>query len=606
MKNFKERPQFKEFFRKVRYAYFSVFLFSFFSNLLTLSTPIAMMQIFQRVLPSQSTSTLIALFLVTALGITTQVLLDVMRNWSMSRVGLKLDRDFSAELFRCHMFDALERGKDKDPRTLKDLTQFRTFMSSSSLYSMMDSLWVPFFIAIFFFIHPALGMVMLAGASILVAMAILSEIMTRKPTQEAEEANNLATKEARASMQNAEVIAAMGMMPGILQSWEKLNLKARSLKVVATDRGAAISIVTRGVQMLVQLSVISVSALLIINHEIHPGAMVACMIMSSRVLAPVVMMISSWQNVIETRESYKRIKNFLLKTPPQMESMSLPEPTGRVTVEKLTYALQGRAKPIINRVDFEMNPGDIVGLIGPTASGKSTMARLLVGIYKPSLGAVRLDGADVYQWSKEELGKYIGYLPQDVELFSGTIGENISRMSASGDPQKIVEAARVAGVHDMILKLPRGYDTNIGSEGGMLSGGQKQRIALARALYGNPKFIVLDEPNANLDGEGEAALAQALIKAKAHGASTILISHRKEILKMVDKIVYLQHGRVAIAGPRDEVLKRMAAETKQSVHAPQANPAGASAAPVKKIVTEASSPLVKTAHTAAQNATVAS
>ncbi|MHA1539803.1 MAG: type I secretion system permease/ATPase [Alphaproteobacteria bacterium] len=586
-----DRPDIQKVLRACRAAYLSVFFFSFISTLLTLATPISMMQIFQRVLPSQSLSTLFMLFVVTTIAIVAQAFLDFFRNKVMGRVGAKFDKDLQKELFRCHLFHSLDDADSKDGAVLKDLGKFKGFMSSTALYSLMDSCWIPLFIFIFFFLHYALGFVVLFGTLILIGLALLNEFLTKEPTREAEIASMRSMGEAQSNLRNAEVVAAMGMLDDLSHDWEETNKDARHLRLKATDRNRALSIATRAVQMLIQLSVISISAYLIIAGEIHPGAMVAAMIMSGRVLAPVVMSVSNWQNVIEVRGAYNRIRQFLKDTPPPIVGMTLPNPKGHVVVEKVSYSIPRSDKLVLSRISFELIPGEITALLGPTAVGKSTLAKIIVGVLKPVMGAVRLDGANIYQWASSDVGKHIGYLPQDVELFNGTVKRNIARMGKE-DPTKIVDAATRAGIHQMILNLPKGYDTEIGMGGAFLSGGQRQRLGLARALYGNPRFIVLDEPNANLDSEGEIALANGLVAAKESGASVLLISHRKEVLKMVDKIVYLHEGKVALAGPRDEVLKRLAAnQVRVSPDTPRIAPSGQGGHnPQKRIVAPPSAP----------------
>ncbi len=558
-----EKPSVKKSLKECRMAFVAVFLFSFLSNLMMLATPLAMMQIFQRVLPSQSIPTLVMLVIISVGALIMQIFIDVMRARTMSRVGAKIDRELSQEVFRCHLLKTLDSGSEREARGMKDLAQLKGFLSSSSLYSIMDSMWLPFFILIFFMIHPVLGGVMLVGAFLLLTLAVMTELMTKKPSEESEEDSWRVMKDTRSNIDNAEVIMAMGMMPGILKTWQQSVKKARVSKVKATDISSTFSVTTRGIQMIAQLLVVSVSALLIIDHKIHPGAMVAALIMSSRILAPVVMMVSNWQGVVGARDAYKRLKKLLESAPDENAAMALPEPKGRISAEKLTYTPPKASKPVVARVVFDIEPGEVTAIIGATASGKSTIAKLMVGVIKPQLGCIRLDGADIYQWPQESRGQYVGYLPQNVELFAGTVRQNIARMNDE-DPEKVVEAAQKAGVHEMILKFSKGYDTDIGISGAKLSGGQRQRIGLARALYGNPKMMVLDEPNANLDAEGEAALARAIMGARKEGVTVVLVSHRKEILKMVDKIIYIKGGKVALSGPRDEVLQRMSMSSQKN------------------------------------------
>lgn len=372
-----------------------------------------------------------------------------------------------------------------------------------------------------------------------------------------------------ASMRNAEAIQAMGMLPGLYHRWLDRHQSGLALQALASDRSGVITATAKVMRQVLQVAMLGVGAYLAVQQIITPGVMIAASIIMGRALAPIEMAINSWRGFVVTRSAYDRLHSVLAQATPEREAMKLPKPNGMLTVEGLVAAPPGVQKPVLQGISFALSKGEVLGIIGPSAAGKSTLARLMVGVWGPASGHVRLDGADVYKWDPEELGPHIGYLPQDVELFDGAVCENIARFSEP-DHEKVVIAAKSAGVHDMILRLPNGYDTLIGEGGSVLSGGQRQRIALARALYGDPAFIVLDEPNSNLDGEGEEALRSAVINLKSAGKTVVIIAHRPSIVTLVDKILVLQNGRIATFGTPSEVLPQIASASGKRVAQPQA------------------------------------
>lgn len=404
-----------------------------------------------------------------------------------------------------------------------------------------------------YLVHPLLGLITLIGSLLLVGLAWLTEVSTRKPLAEANQASLVSGSFANNNLRNAEVIEAMGMLPAIRQRWFGNHLKILELQTLASDRAAYIAGGSRFVRVTLQSLILGAGAWLAIQGTITPGMMIACSILSGRAMAPVEQVISAWKQLLSSRAAWARLSGLLADFPAHKPSMPLPKPLGMLHVENAFASAPGSPAPILRGVSFNLAPGKVLGIIGPSASGKSTLARLLVGVWPAQGGKVRLDGADIYQWNKAELGSWLGYLPQDVELFEGSVAENIARFGAING-EAVILAARQAGVHEMILHLPQGYDTHLSADGGSLSGGQKQRIGLARALYGEPSLIVLDEPNASLDDVGEAALLQALLDLKQRGKTLVLISHRPTVLNMVDKVLVLREGAVQMFGSRDEVF----------------------------------------------------
>ena len=420
----------------------------------------------------------------------------------------------------------------------------------------MDAPWTPIFIVVIFMLHPLLGWISLAGALVLFGLAFSNELATRGLLVRAGGASVGALRQAEAAVRNADAVEAMGMMPALIRRWHASNAEALALQSDASMRSGVITALSKFARLALQIGILGTGAWLVILNELTPGAMIAGSILMGRALAPVEQAISTWRSMIAARGAYERVKEQLDESEPRGRAMPLPPPSGRLSVEGVSFVHPGAEAPTLRAVSFQLQPGETLGLIGPTAAGKTTLARLLVGNLVPRAGHVRLDAMDVARWETEDLGRHIGYLPQDVELFGGTVRENIARMDV-GDAEAVVAAARLAGVHDMVLRLPKGYDTEIGEGGTALSGGQRQRIALARAVYGSPRLIVLDEPNANLDGEGEEALVKAIGVLHDEGVSIVVIAHRPSILQTADQVLVLKAGAVQGLGPRDEVLTKL-------------------------------------------------
>lgn len=538
---------------RLRRTFYALAVFSGVINLLMLTPAIYMLQVYDRALVSSNATTLLMLTLLTVGLYVLLALLEVVRSSVLIRVGNRLDMMLNQRVFSAAFERNLRRAGGNPAQALQDLSQVRQFLTGSGLFAFFDAPWTPIYLLVIALIHPLLGIVTLIGSLLLVSLAWLTEVSTRKPLTEANQAALASGSFANNSLRNAEVIEAMGMLPALRQRWFSNHLRILDLQTLASDRAAWINGLTRFVRITLQSLILGGGAWLAIQGEITPGMMIACSILSGRALAPVEQVIATWKQLLSSRAAWKRLSALLQEFPARPPAMSLPRPSGRLSVEGAFACAPGSSLPILRGVTFNLAPGEALGVIGPSASGKSTLARLLAGIWPVQAGKVRLDGADVFQWNKEELGPWLGYLPQDVELFEGSIAENIARFGPL-DGDAVIQAARQAGVHDMILRLPQGYDTQLSTDGGSLSGGQKQRVALARALYGDPALIVLDEPNSSLDDVGEMALIHALSDLKRHGKTLVLISHRPTVLNIVDKLLVLREGTVHMFGSRDEVL----------------------------------------------------
>ena len=530
--------------------------FSFFINLLLLVPAIYMLQIYDRVLMSRNSSTLLMLTLL-VLGLYALMAgLEWVRSRLLVRAGSILDTQMNARVFTAAFEASLRRPGSNAGQAMQDLANVRQFITGNGLFAFFDAPWFPIYLAVIFLIHPLLGLLSVGGAVLLIGLTLANEAATRGPLTQANSASVQSTTSVTNNLRNAEVIEAMGMLSNLRRRWYQKYRNVIALQGLASDRAGTIAAMTKFVRVSLQSLVLGLGALLAIDAQVThvtAGGMIAASILMGRALAPVEMLISVWKQLISARSAYMRLQSLLSDFPARQGAMKLPAPRGNLTVENVIAAAPGSQTPILKGVSFALQPGEALGVIGPSAAGKSTLARLLVGVWPAHAGKVRLDGADVYSWNKEDLGACIGYLPQDVELFDGTIAENIARF-ADIDAEEVIEASRQAGMHDTILRFPQGYDTPIGTGGSFLSGGQRQRIALARALYCRPAFIVLDEPNSNLDDAGEAALVKAVLAQKAAGRTVVVITHRTSILSAVDKLLLLRDGTVQMWGPRQQVL----------------------------------------------------
>lgn len=537
-----------------RKAFYTAGLFSMFINVLGLVPSIYMLQVYDRVLQSRNVTTLVMLTLILLVFYTILGMLELARSKLLIRVGAQLDVKLNDRVFVASFEQNLKRAGGNAGQALNDLTNIRQFLTGNGLFAFFDAPWAPVYLLVIFMFSPWLGGFALLSAIALFSLAWATEMATRKPLAEAAMTAASAGSFATNNLRNAEVIEAMGMLDNLKRRWLVRQLKFLSLQNEASDKAAVISATTKATRIAVQSLMLGGGALLVIDGAMTPGSMIAGSILLGKALGPVELAIGIWKQLLSARTAYHRLEGLLQNNPVRDAGMSLPRPQGKLLVEGVTATPPGTQTVVLKQVGFAVSAGEVVGVIGPSASGKSTLARLMVGVWPTVAGKVRLDGADVFSWNKQRLGPAVGYLPQDIELFEGSIAENIARFGQV-DSDKVVEAAQLAGVHEMILRFPKGYDTPIGEGGSSLSGGQRQRIGLARAMYGNPAFVVLDEPNSNLDEIGEAALVRAVLELKRRGTTVMLITHRTSILAAVDKLLLLVEGAVQLYGPRDQVLQ---------------------------------------------------
>ncbi len=531
----------------------AVLVFSFFLNLLVFVGPLYMLQVYDRVLASRNSLTLLFITAIAVFLLAAYAALEVIRSRLLVRTGILFDDLLSGQVLQRAFRGYVRMPGAAYSQAPRDVDALREFVTGASILAFCDAPWVPVFIAVCFMMHFWIGVVALVGAVIIFVLALLNEVATRKPLKEASAVSVSANQYVSSSLRNAETVQAMGMANAILRRYSDLHLTTLALQARASDRAGLIIGSFKAVRMVLQVAILGVGAYLVILGQLSPGLMIAASIIMGRALAPVEGAVSQWKQFVAARASYARIKQLLINVPAMSDRMSLPAPKGDVSVERLIAAPPGSQVATLKGINFNVRAGEVIAVIGASGAGKSSLARALVGVWQPSAGTVRLDGAELSHWVPEELGPYIGYLPQEVELFAGTIAENIARF---GDVQatKVVEAAKIAGAHEMILKLPDGYSTRVGEGGRSLSGGQRQRVALARALYGDPRLIVLDEPNSSLDQEGEKALSEAIQQAKAAGRTVIVISHRMSLLSIVDRVLVLVDGTVAAYDRPDVVL----------------------------------------------------
>ncbi|WP_296258810.1 MULTISPECIES: type I secretion system permease/ATPase [unclassified Pseudomonas] len=563
--------------KSCRSSFISVGFFSLFVNALMLVPTFYMLQVYGRVVTSGNLTTLTMLTLIMTVLVITMGSLEWIRSRIMVRVSTRLDVMLSRDVYKASFKRALSTGgMDASAQSLNDLTGLRQFLTGNGLFAFFDAPWLPIYVAVMFMFHPWYGWVAIGSAIVLLILAFLNERFTGKALGQANKENIAATLYTTKNLRNAEVIESMGMLNTLIERWSRRQRNVLLLQSHASDKGGIVSSVSKTFRMLIQSLILGLGAYLAVNHEISPGLVIAGSVLLGRALAPIDLIIGSWKGFIAARSQYDRLNDILDKQKAEPERMSLPVPQGNILVDNLIVGAPGSKTPIIRGISFAVPAGAVVGIIGPSASGKSTLARALMGVWAPQHGVVRLDGADIANWDKHELGPHLGYLPQDIELFEGSISENIARF-ADVDPELVVKAAKTAGVHEMILQLPEGYDTVIGSDGVNLSGGQRQRVGLARAIYGSPRLILLDEPNSNLDEVGERALATAILELKQSGATIFVITHRTTILSQLDRLLVMSAGGISMYGPRDQVMEEL---NKQQVAAQQKAQVG-TGAPVR-------------------------
>lgn len=548
-------------------SFIMVGLFSMFINILMLVPPLYMLQLYDRVLGSRSQDTLIMLTLIVVVLFITMGLLEVVRSRVLVRVGNKLDSMLSQRIF-----DSLFELERKAPgrsssMPLNDLTQVRQFMTGNGLFAFFDAPWMPIYIIVLFIFHPAFGFFAIFAAIVLVGITVANEYSTKEKLAEANNLSRASTIYVDSNIRNAEVVNAMGMRNNISKVWADKYYGFLNAQNIASDSAGVWSNLSKSLRVMFQSLILGLGAYLAINMEVTPGMMIAASIIMGRALAPLDLIIGSWKGFSSARSSYERIEGLLNDFPKDKEYMQLPAPKGEITLENVVVIPPSGTVPSLKGISMKIEKGDVVGIIGPSAAGKSSLARVMLGLWPLSNGVARIDKADISQWDREDLGKYVGYLPQDIELFEGTVSQNIARFGEV-EPEKVVEAASKAGVHEMILKLNEGYDTKIGPGGASLSGGQRQRIGLARALYNNPVFVVLDEPNSNLDDVGEAALVEAIKTLRAGGTTVVIITHRTNVLQATNKLALINNGVLELYGNTNDVLNAIA--QKQQAAAGQA------------------------------------
>ena len=552
-------PEPAEAFTDVKRYFIYAGLFSAAVNLLMLVPVIYMLQVYDRVVSSGSYSTLAMLTLLmvaltAALGgfewVRSMILIA-----ASNRIEKNLRRRVSDATFKRAL---LTGGSVSNSQPLSDLSSLRQFLTGNGLFAFFDAPWFPIYVFVMFMFHPMFGYAAIFAGIVMIALAYTTEKVTSKKLQDANSKSNWINNQVNGTLKNSEVIAAMGMADDLRHRQETRFDEVLTLQTEASRSAGLLQSLSKTFRMVMQSLLLGLGALLALRQEISPGMMIAGSLLLGRALAPIDMLVGTWKGFTLARGQYDRLGQLLVQIPKDADTMSLPAPTGKLSAEQVMVVPPGSKNIVVRGVNMELNAGEALGIVGPSASGKSCLARALLGIWPTYSGKVRLDGADIFAWNRTELGPYVGYLPQDIELFDGSISENICRFG-DVDPDKVVEAAKTAGVHDLILHLPQGYDTIIGGSGGILSGGQRQRIGLARAIYGSPRYLVLDEPNSNLDDQGERELVEAIRRIKAEGATVIIITHRTMVLQCVDKILVMRDGAASHFGPRDQVLAALAA-----------------------------------------------
>ncbi|ENO97640.1 type I secretion system ATPase [Thauera phenylacetica B4P] len=550
----------KEALQALRNAFTTVGAFSGFINLMMLAPALYMLQVYDRVLGSRNETTLVMLTVLVVGALLFMAALESVRGWILVRVGARLDAQLNGRVFTAAFERNLQQAGSNTAQPIHDLNAVRQTLTGSALLAAFDAPWLPIYLVVIFMMSPLLGWFALAGAIVLLVLAVANERISKPRLDEAQKFSMQSHQALTSHLRNSEVIEAMGMLPAIRKRWHALHRQQIHAQALASDRAAMLSGATKFVRIAMQSLILGFGALLVLEDQITAGMMIAASILLGRAFAPIELLVGNWKQIVSGRQAYARLQELLQRHPARGTGMSLPRPQGRIAAEAVSAMPPGTRRVVLKNLGFTIAPGEVVAVVGPSASGKSSLARLLVGIWAPAAGSLRLDGASIYDWNKDELGPALGYLPQDIELFDGTVAENIARFGEI-DSERVVDAARKVGMHEHILHLPQGYDTPLGAEGSNLSAGQRQRIGLARALYGDPALIVLDEPNSNLDEAGEKALLEALLGLKARGATVVIVTHRMSTLAAADKVMVLTDGTLAAFGPRDEVFKPAPAAT---------------------------------------------
>ncbi len=524
-------------------------------NLLMFVSPLYMLQVYDRVLQSRSVTTLLMITFVALAMLAVYAILEWLRSRILVRAGMRFDEMIAQALFNRVIAATIRQPNGKSEFILADVDRLREFLTGAGLIALCDIPWVPIFLFVCFLFHPMVGWVALGGAIIVFALAIANELMTKKTLNEASGLGQSAQHFANTTLQNVEAIRALGMETSLRGKWHDMHRGMLVKQAEASDRAGVLQTLSKFVRMSLQTLILGVGAFLVLQGEISAGSMIACSILMGRALQPVDQVVGQWKQVVGARQAYHRLAQLFAQTPDTEEHTELPSPTGQLSVSGLAVVPPGAKSALLQGISFEVLPGEAVALVGPSGAGKSSLIRALVGIWPAFAGSIRLDGAELQHWDSDVLGQHLGYLPQTVELFSGSVAENISRFQPDTNDHDIVQAAMKARVHQMIQNLPDGYDTQIGIGGRALSGGQRQRIGLARALYGNPRLILLDEPNANLDSEGEEALYQIINDLKQQGKAIIFVSHKMSLVSLAEKSLILADGRMRSFGSTQELLK---------------------------------------------------
>ena len=556
-----------------RREFLVVGVFSMVANVLLLSPTLYLLQVYDRVMVSRSELTLLAMSLITLFLFGVMAFAEWMRSRVLVNAGVRLDGVLGTRVFNASFEARLTQADANPSRSFSDLIQIRQFLTGNGILAFFDTPWAPVYLAVLFFLHPLLGYSAIVFAVIQGLLVWLGHRRTVAPAEAASKAASEAGSYLQSKLRNAEVLESMGMVHNLWPRWAQRHSESLNLQGSAQALTHRITAWSKFVRYAQQSLALGLGALLVIDGQLSPGGMIAANVLMSRALAPIDMLVGTWRGFIAARGAFERLEALLTLHPEKDPALSRVAPQGRLVLKGVVATAAGRTSPILKGVDAVIEPGCLTVVLGPSGSGKSTLARCMIGIWPGMAGEALLDGLPVNGWDRDELGPYLGYLPQDIELFDGTIAENIARFGEV-DAEKVIAAAKSAGLHEMILRFPKGYDTPIGEAGNMLSGGQRQRIGLARALYGNPVLVVLDEPNANLDDQGEAALVRAVTEMKNRGCAVVLISHRPGIVGSADRLLVLRDGLVQADGPRDSVLAALKAATVNTPHAP-ASGAGA-------------------------------
>ncbi len=545
--------------KQIRSSFLTLGVYSFFSNILMLAAPIYMLAVYDIVMPSKGLDTLFVVTLVILVFFIGGAILDYVRSRVMLHISQKLDASLNKRIFDAAFDMAAKHPGKVGAQPLRDFNTIKTFLTSQGAISFFDAPWFPIYIAIMFAFDPVYGFYGLGATAVIILLTILNEKATKKGLEASNEMYQKSINHFDNTVRNVEVIEAMGMRRPLFKRWMQRHHKFMETHIESSSTASAYSNASKSFRMMSSSLMYGVGAILAIKGAISPGMIIAGAVLLGRALQPISQLVATWKSFNSARLSYRKLNQMLLEFEEPKAKLSLPDPKGLLEMENVILAPPLSEKPVLKGITLRIEPGEAVGVIGPSAAGKSTMAKALVGVWHPASGHVRIDGADIPQYNRDELGIHIGYLPQDIELFEGTIAENIARFREE-EPSKIIEAAKLSGTHELIVRLPHGYETRIGPGGVNLSGGQKQRIGLARAVYGLPKILVLDEPNSNLDEAGEYALMMAIRLLKQRGSTVVFITHRQNLLAMADKIAVVQDGRLTLYGPREKVIKALNAQ----------------------------------------------